>query len=86
MPTTMQEATAAIRRMFDSEGWKYDFDADELAFAISFRLEKQSCPISASASAVNPTDRTPLSASGSAPSPISRWPPTRNAGSPYANT
>lgn len=40
MPTTMQEATAAIRRMFDSEGWKYDFDADELAFTISFRLEK----------------------------------------------
>ena len=75
MPTTMQEATAAIRRMFDSEGWKYDFDAEDNIFTISFHLRRTKL-----------SNRTPLSASGSAPSPISRWPPTRNAGSPYANT
>ena len=40
MPTTMREAVAAVRRTFDNEGWKYDYNAEDNVFSIKFSLKK----------------------------------------------
>lgn len=40
MPTTMKEAVSAVRRTFDNQGWKYDFDAEDNIFTISFHLRR----------------------------------------------